>query len=233
MLNIATKKKMQDKVATVATLMLKTNYPAIALERFSKDGVLAVLPLFKKNQCGLVWTIPNKKAEEIKDWSEQQYIDFISKCFVGRLPAIDSIKIGATFALQTITAKQQFVPGVLLLGNAAHTLYPLAAQGFNLGLRDVAALAEVLVEAKHEMKSLGTDAVLNKYVQWRKCDQDRISRLTLSIAKSFEIKLPFARHVRGLGLLMTDIISPLKNRVATLTLGLAGKLPKLVRGLPL
>jgi len=233
LLNIPTTEKISEEVSLTATLTLDKPYQFVAFERFSKEGTLAILPLKQENQCGLVWTMSAEKSAEIKNWNDTQFIEFITTIFKGRIGHIRSIKKGALFPLETIIAQQQFKANVILLGNAAHTIYPFAAQGFNLGLRDAAALAEILVDAQQKSLPLGSNRVLQNYVEWRQEDQDRIRRLTGGIARLTEMNFPFARRIRGLGLLMTDFAVPLKKRIAKWTMGLAGKLPKLARGLPL
>lgn len=233
LLKIATARTSQNKLALSAKMTLADEYSNKALERFSRDGVLAILPLAQKKQCGLVWTLSQAKNAEIADWSEQDFIRFINQHFRGRLPQVIGFHQGANFPLQTIIAEQQIQPGVVLLGNSAHTLYPLAAQGFNLGLRDAAALAEVLVTAKQQAQPLGSIKVLQDYVDWRQQDQARIARITGGIAESFSLRLPFLKGIRGFGMMLTDVVVPAKKRLARVTMGVAGKLPKLMRGLPL
>ena len=142
---------------------------------------------------------------------------------------MNHVKVLSSFPLQTVIAKEQSVPGFLLIGNAAHTIYPLAAQGFNLGLCDVAALAQVLQEAHQQNKSIDTTVVLEKYLIWRKDDQQKIICLTHHIAQLFGLQMPLLGDIRGLGLFGTQLLMPIKHRLAKQLMGLANPLPNLVR----
>lgn len=222
----------KSESALTAKLTLNDAHHATALERFTASGIFAALPLPNAHECGLVWTMPAQKVDEIKGWDESQLQNFVAQQFARHLN-IASLQRGALWPLQTITASEQITEKAVLLGNAAHTIYPLAAQGFNLGLRDAAALAEVLVDALQANENIGDKAVLQRYLDWRNSDQKTIMRLTGGIASAATLNIPFIKCVRGLGLLATDLLPPLKNRIAKSTLGLSGKLPKLARGLPL
>ncbi len=233
LLKMPSDQKDRQEVALIAKLSLAVAHQSVARERFSDAGILAVLPLLADNECGFVWTLPADQAEQVKQWDDQQLRAVISQKIGQRLPTIESLERGAMWPLKTVMVKQPISGKTILLGNAAHTIYPLAAQGFNLGLRDVAALAEVLVNALKAGKSLGDSEVLQGYYDWRVNDQKKITRLTASIAGAASLKLPLASGVRGFGLLMTDLLPPIKKRIARLTLGLSGNLPKLARGLSL
>lgn len=233
LLTIETEEKYSTDVAFTALITLEKPYVGTALERFTRQGTIAVLPLPLQNQCGLVITLPQKLWEERSQWSNAQWIQVLTPQLSPRVPKILQFEKGNLFPLQTVIAKQQILPGVILLGNAAHTIYPLAAQGFNLGLRDAVALAEILVTAKQSLNSLGDEKILQQYVDWRALDQRRITRLTAMISRFFHTQFPGASMLRGFGLLGVDLFFPLKKRIATMTMGLAGALPKLMRGLPL
>ncbi len=225
--------KDAKEVAMTATLSFAHQHEQQAFERFTEKGTLAILPLPNKKQCGLVWTMSNAMHKQVEQWDEQALQAFIADVFIGKISAIAAIKKGVVYPLKTSIAKKQILPGVVLLGNSAHTLYPLAAQGFNLGLRDVAALCEVLSDAEKKQQTLGRISVLQTYLQWREQDQKRITHLTNGIITLFDARLPFAKKARGLGMLMTDLLSPIKKRLARRTMGIAGRLPKLARGIRL
>ena len=116
----------------------------------------------------------------------------------------------AQFPLCTSIATTQIAPAAVLLGNAAHTIYPVAAQGFNLGLHDAAALSDVLLEAYRAKKTLGHASVLQHYVSSVEKHQRAIINLTGQLTRLFE--LPCAGRLRGLGLLATELCTPIKNK---------------------
>lgn len=233
LLKIPTAHADHDEIALTAALHLQHEHNHGAFERFTRQGTLALLPMLNRTRYRFVWSMHKNMAADVAQWQDEQLITHLQNSFVDRIPVIEKIERGAQFPLQTIIAQEQIRSGFVLLGNAAHTLYPLAAQGFNLGLRDVAALAEVLVNARHDVKSCGDLAVLQNYFAWRESDQKRVAGLTSGISNLFGVHMPLLKSVRGLGLLATDLILPLKKRLAKRLMGLSGRLPKLARAIPL
>ena len=229
LLNIPIEEENENEVALIASMDLAKPHNQTAYERFTPQGTLAVLPLFNQNQCRLVWSLSKRLADKVNQWSDEEFQDKVQKIFKNRLGEIKSLKRDRQFPLQFLIAKEQIRPGFVLLGNAAHTLYPVAAQGFNLGLRDVAALNELVVFAYQKHNSLGEISLLREYIKWRQEDQKRIIELTRNISQWFGLQLPLANRVRGLGLLATELLPSIKNQLAKRFLGLAGRLPKLVR----
>lgn len=222
-----------NEIARTATIKLKREHDGTAYERFTKRGTLAILPLPMSNEVRLVWTMSQSTFDELVQWDMEKWQAHLQQVFGNRIGAIESVELGKHYPLQTMLAKEQVRDAFVLLGNAAHTLYPVAAQGFNLGLRDVAVLSEVLADALCDTISLGDIVALKKYLHWRGQDQKRIIGLTRSIVHLFGLQLPMVGPFRGLGLLATDLIPSIKNRFAKRTMGIAGKLPRLARGLPL
>lgn len=208
----------ENKAAHIFRIRLARPHQHVAYERFTRFGTLALLPMLDKNQMQCVWTHGRDQiidAEQIK----QTFKNVIE---------IVAIELLAHYPLQTLTVANPIRDNVVLMGNAAHTIYPLAAQGFNLGLRDAAALAEVLANTD---LNITNPAVLEAYVNWRAPDQQQIQRLTSSLVNIFDLQLPLAKPLRGLSMLALDLLPGLKKRVAQKTLGLAGKVPRLMRGL--
>jgi 2-octaprenyl-6-methoxyphenol hydroxylase len=120
-----------------------------------------------------------------------------------------------------------------IIGNAAHTLHPVAGQGFNLGLRDVAALSQVIIDAQREQKDIGALTTLKQYAEWRRRDHVQTAMATDGLVKLFSNNfLPLAA-LRNLGLLVVDLVPPLKKVFARHAMGFVGKLPRLGRGLKL
>jgi len=206
--------------AHIFKLHLLRPHQHIAYERFSSLGTLALLPMPDEYQMQCVWT--HLREQEIK-------LEYIQQLFRNIID-IKSVESVAQYPLQTIHVEKPIYENVILMGNAAHTIYPLAAQGFNLGLRDAAALAEVLVNTQ---LTITDPAVLNEYLSWRAPDQEQIQRLTGSLVAIFDLHLPLLKPLRGLSMLAMDLLPPLKKRIAKKTLGFSGKTPRLMRGLPL
>jgi 2-octaprenyl-6-methoxyphenol hydroxylase len=206
LLGISFTEKEHDDIAMIFELTLSENHQHIAYERFTKHGVLAILPLHEKNKAQLVWTRKSGSGSE-------EVLAFLQSIFEGRLSIISTKKI-AEFPLKTVIAEKQIAPNAVVLGNAAHTIYPLAAQGFNLGLQDASLLAAML----QNQKNIGDRTFLEKYESKAKTHQEKIICLTEQLSTLFA--LPFIGKVRGLGLLTTDLIHPIKNRLAKRTMGL-------------
>ena len=230
LLNIPIKEKNENGVALIASMDLVKPHHQTAYVRFTPQGTLSVLPLFNQNQCRLVWSLPRKLADKVGQWTDEEFQCIVQEIFRNRLGEIKSLKRDSQFPLQLLISKEQIRPGFVLLGNAAHTLYPIAAQGFNLGLRDVAALNELVVSAYQRHNALGEMNLLQEYVKWRKKDQKQMIRLTRNISQWICLPLPLANRVRGLGLLAIELLPPIKNQLAKRFLGLTGRLSKLVRG---
>ena len=231
LLKIPVKGENRSEVALIVSLELEKLHNHTAYERFTSQGTLGILPLFQKNQCQLVWSLSKTKANEVEKWSDDQLCDAVQRIFKSYIGNIKSIKRGQRYPLQMLMAKEEVRPHVVLLGNAAHTLYPIVAQGFNLGLRDAAVLSEVLINAHQQLKSLGDISYLQDYHRQRKSDHIHTAGLTRSISQWFDVQVPLARQIRGFGLLTMGLFSPLKKRLAERLMGLSGSLPKLVRGL--
>lgn len=229
LLNIPIKEKNENGVALIASMDLRKPHNQTAYERFTPQGTLSVLPLFNQNQCRLVWSLSRKLADKVSQWPDEEFQCKVQEIFKNRLGEIKSLKRDSQFPLQLLISKEQIRPGFVLLGNAAHTLYPIAAQGFNLGLRDVAVLNELVVSAYQRHNSLGEISLLQEYIKWRKEDQKQIIRLTRNISQWFSLPLPLANRVRGLVLLAIELLPPIKNQLAKRFLGLTGRLPKLMR----
>jgi 2-octaprenyl-6-methoxyphenol hydroxylase len=118
---------------------------------------------------------------------------------------------------------------IVFIGNAAHSLHPIAGQGFNLGLRDVAVLADVL----HDADDCGAMSLLHRYQQWRQQDQDQVVKATDNLVKLFSNDVSLLGHLRGAGLALLDALPPLKQKLADRSMGLGQKQPRLGRGISL
>jgi len=135
--------------------------------------------------------------------------------------------------LKLLQATESVCERLALVGNAAHTLHPIAGQGFNLGARDIAVLAEVLVEAVRKGEDPGSLEVLNRYGEWRHADHQRVTVFTDGLARLFTLPIPALGMARTAGMLALDLLPPAKRLFTRLTMGRAGKIPRLARGLPL
>ncbi|OGT46970.1 MAG: hypothetical protein A3E82_02670 [Gammaproteobacteria bacterium RIFCSPHIGHO2_12_FULL_38_11] len=215
LLNIKTIEKNCGDQAMIYHLDLSEEHGATAYERFTQFGVLAILPLFNKKKAQLVWTISHRQMIQINSWDDNKILLFLQNAFEGRL-SITHIKKNNMLPLQTSIAETQIKPGAVLLGNAAHTIYPVAAQGFNLGLRDALTLSKIL----NHSEKLNDFSLLQEYEKTVRDYQEVIYKITNRLIGFFELNLPCFGHFRGLGLLGLDLISPLKNQLARRAMGI-------------
>ena len=218
--------------AVVTTVTINQPHQDTAYERFTGTGPLALLPM-SNNRMAVVWSTQTGNVETLLDLSDEEYLVRLQERFGDRLGTLTRLGKRRAYPLMLTRVKEHVRPRLVLIGNAAHTVHPVAGQGFNLGLRDVAALAEVLVTAKQEGRDLGDLEVLKRYADWRARDNKVISTFTNSLIRVFSNDFPPLAFARNLGLLAVDLVPPLKRRLLRVTSGLAGKLPRLARGLPL
>ena len=213
--------KQYDQQAIVANIGLAKPHKGRAYERFTKHGPLALLPM-QDNKMSLVWAMPPKEAEQLMSLSDADFLRRLQQTFGYRLGRLTQAGKRSVFPLQQVLMSEQIKWPVVFVGNAAHTLHPVAGQGFNLGLRDVATLAQCI--AKEGLN----EAMLRHYVQLRAHDQKIITRFTDGLIHLFTSRLPGLGVARGLGLIALDNIPALKNILARYARGFGGVTPDLV-----
>ena len=219
--------------AVIANITPSHPHNNIAYERFTPTGPVALLPLSGR-RCSLVWTVHRGQEDGLLALDEPTFLARLQAHFGYRLGMLEKVGCRRSYPLSLMMARPQGAPGRLaLIGNAAHSLHPIAGQGFNLGIRDVAALAEVLNVAATQGQDIGTAAVLAQYQSWRQRDQRRVAALTDSLVHLFSNKLPPLVLARNLGLAVLDLLPSARRSLMRQTMGLTGRLPRLARGLPL
>ncbi|MCH7509887.1 MAG: 2-octaprenyl-6-methoxyphenyl hydroxylase [Proteobacteria bacterium] len=216
------------QTAIISNVTTEKPHRNVAYERFTANGPMAVLPM-TEGRSALVWTVPSEQAEEILQLSDRQILDRLQELFGYRLGHWQKIGKRVSYPLSMSKAKQQTRHRVAIIGNAAHGLHPIAGQGFNLSLRDVAGLAEVIAGANDP----GDPQALEKYRRWRAADQARVMSFTDALVRVFANPLASVRVVRNLALLMFDLLPGAKSLLARHTMGRGGDLPRLARGVPL
>jgi len=231
-LDIHTADRDYQQTAIIANITPEKPHGHVAYERFTRNGPLALLPM-PDNRCALVWTHTPDDAERLMQLSDDDFLTELQPCFGKRLGRFVKVGKRSSYPLQLIQSREQVRARLALIGNAAHTLHPIAGQGFNLGLRDVATLAQNIVDAHQAQNDIGSLAVLQAYAEWRQRDHQQVIGFTNALVQTFSNRLPPLALARNLGLIAADIIPPLKHSLARHSMGLAGKLPRLSRGLPL
>lgn len=202
----------------------------VAYERFTDTGPLALLPM-SEGRCGVVWTVRDEQVEAVMAMDDEAFIDALQARFGYRLGRFQRVGRRASYPLQLLRVRESVRPRTAIIGNAAHILHPIAGQGFNLGLRDVAALVEEVANAHAAGQDVGSGEVLAGYEDWRKAEQRAVALATDGLARLFSNPLPPLRIGRDLGLLAMDLLPFGRHALANAAMGLAGRLPRLARGL--
>jgi 2-octaprenyl-6-methoxyphenol hydroxylase len=199
-----------------------------AEEHFLPGGPFAILPL-KGNRASLVWTERSEDAARIVADPLVFQVE-LERRFGNRLGAIEVIGDGKAFPLGLTLARNFVKPRFALAGDAAHGIHPIAGQGLNLGFRDVAALAETIVEAHRLGLDIGSSAVLERYERWRRFDTVEMGIVTDALNRMFSNDNPAIRLVRDVGLGLVDRLPALKRMFISEAAGEGGELPRLLRG---
>ncbi len=221
-----------DQKGIVATVRTAQPHRETAWQRFLPTGPLAFLPL-ADGRCSIVWSNDTTRADELLALDEDAFCSALAQAFDHVLGEVRETSPRAAFPLARAHAAAYVQPRLVLIGDAAHTIHPLAGQGANLGIADAATLAEVLCEASAAQKDIGALSVLRRYERWRKGD----NLATMTVMDGFKRlfgtdNAPLAR-LRSLGMNAADAATPLKNVLVRRAMGMTGDLPKLARGIRL
>jgi len=216
-----------QQVAIVSNVIPGEPHLDTAYERFTETGPLALLPLSGQH-CVLVFTVAAYEAEKYLQMDEHRFLEALLERFGRRLGKFSNLGQRKSYPIEMLQAEEQVKHRAVILGNAAHTVHPNGAQGFNLGLRDAVALAEVLIEAEKNNRDIGELSLLESYLQSRVEDQQRVLNFTDRLAKNFYNKQPLKIIARNLVMLATDLTPSLKRRFTLSAMGFWGHQPSLV-----
>ena len=220
----------QTAIVSNVTSQLPHNH--IAYERFTPEGPVALLPM-SEQRCGVVWTVAADQADAVMALDDDAFLAQLQARFGQRLGRLEQVGRRQAWPLRLVSATASVADRLALVGNAVHTLHPVAGQGFNLGARDIAVLAEVLVDARRRGEDIGSAPVLSRYGEWRQRDHRNVTLFTDGLARLFTLPLPALGAVRSAGMLVLDLLPPAKRLLTRLTMGRSGRTPRLARGLPL
>ncbi len=221
------------QVAIVSHVRSSRPADGTAYERFTPEGPFAVLPLFD-GAYGVVWTLAPEAAERVLALPDKDYLAALQDEFGWRVGRLLSVGKRNAYPLRLSRAETLTGQRVVLIGNAAQGLHPVAGQGFNLGLRDAATLAELLAEVVRRdgpQADVGSPEVLREFVSRRSADRDGVTRFTDGLVKLFGDTRPGVPLLRDLGLLLFDLSPTAKQALSRLSWGFAGRTPRLGRGL--
>ena len=224
-----------DQTAVITTVLPQRFHEHVAYERFTESGPLALLPL-AEGRCTLVLTLARAAAESAMAWSEQEFLAEVQRRFGFRLGRFLQAGRRAPYPLSLTRALRTSAERCVIVGNAAQGLHPVAGMGFNLGLRDVATLAELIAERRQELHfDAGAPGLLAEYDAWRAADRAGVIAFTDGLVRMFASPLHAVRRLRNFGLLAFDLFPPAKAALSRLSTGAGGgaRVPKLARGVAL
>lgn len=232
LLAVGSSQKDYKQVALITNVTPGNKHNNVAYERFTDTGPLAFLPM-TENRCSVVWTLTPKQADHLYALDDDAFLQHLQQRFGYRLGQFKKVGVRKIYPLFLQSASQIVHGRVAIIGNAAHSVHPVAGQGFNLALRDVALLSEFIVDNERAEKDIGASSMLHAYAELRDEDIKRVYRFTDALVKTFSNSFTPLAHLRSISLLLVDITPDIKHQLATQSMGLGGRLSRLNRGLPL
>jgi 2-octaprenyl-6-methoxyphenol hydroxylase len=217
-----------QQVALVANVAADRPHEGAAYERFTSAGPLALLPLHDGTRA-VIWACEPQRAAELLALEERAYLAELQRQFGWRAGRFVRASRRGSYPLKLTRAAATVGVRTVLIGNAAQALHPVAGQGFNLGLRDAAMLAEVIVSADSDV---GAPELLQRFAAWRARDRRGVIGFTDGLVKLFADSRPGVGLLRTLGLLWFDLAPAAKSALARVSTGFGGPAPRLARGLP-
>ncbi len=221
-----------SQTALITTILPQRFHDNVAYERFTPSGPLALLPL-DGGRCTLVLTLVSEAARLGLGWSDEEFIAEAQRRFGFRLGRFLKVGPRHAYPLSLTRSSRTSAGRCVIIGNAAQGLHPVAGMGFNLGLRDVASLAELIAERAGQVADPGNPELLAQYDAWRAADRSGVIGFTDGLVRMFSNPLSSVRVLRNLGLLAFDLLPPAKAALSRLSTGGSGRVPKLARGVAL
>jgi 2-octaprenyl-6-methoxyphenol hydroxylase len=225
--NIKTTESQYNQSALIANVATAIPHDNIAFERFTETGPIAMLPLSSvsiadekpSSRCSLVWTLTPEQAKSMAKLDDDKFKATLEKAFGSWLGEITHVGKRDIYPLKLVQAQEQIYHRLALIGNASHTIHPIAGQGFNLGVRDVSEMAALINEALNTDRDIGQFSALSDYAKRRKVDHQTVINLTDSLVTLFSNKLPPLVLGRSMGLKVLNYCSPLKKVLVKKTMG--------------
>jgi 2-octaprenyl-6-methoxyphenol hydroxylase len=225
-----------DQQAIVSVLRHERPHEHVAYEIFYPTGPFALLPMNDDSgghRSAIVWSVPNEDAAGWLSLSDEDFAAEASAAMGECLGKVEMLAPRSSYPLGFHHAARITAQRLALVGDAAHAIHPIAGQGLNLGFRDVAALAEVLVEGARLGLHLGDKQLLDRYQRWRSLDALSVAFATDTLTRVYGVPGKTASAIRRLGMGLVSRISPLRDRLMSEARGTTGDLPLLLRGLPI
>ena len=229
---IAAEVRDYEQTAVITTVLPQRLHDNVAYERFTPEGPLALLPL-DGGRCTLVLTLTKDAAQSALAWSDSEFLAEVQRRFGFRLGRFLKVGRRVPYPLSLTQSDRTSAPRCVIIGNAAQGLHPVAGMGFNLGLRDVASLAELIADSARSGADPGSAKLLSEYDAWRSADRGGVIAFTDGLVRMFSNPLSSVARLRNLGLLAFDLLPPAKSALSRLSTGGGGRVPKLARGVAL
>jgi 2-octaprenyl-6-methoxyphenol hydroxylase len=220
------------QTAIVTTVRHERPHAGIAVEHFLPAGPFAILPM-TGNRSSIVWTERTALAARLMALPEGDFANELSARFGDFLGTVEPVAPRWSYPVGLMLAERYIAPRLALVGEAAHVIHPIAGQGLNLGIRDVAALAELIVEARKIGLDIGDEALLQRYQRWRRFDAALLAAITDGLNRLFSNSSRPLRLIRDVGLAAVNRLPPVKRFLMRDAMGITGDLPRLLRGQPL
>ncbi|WP_372741999.1 FAD-dependent oxidoreductase [Neptunomonas sp.] len=215
--------------AIVTTVRTGQRHQSTAWQRFTEDGPLAFLPLDDPHCCSIVWSTSPDHAASLMELDDDAFCAALTREFESRLGAVLWADQRYVFPLRQRHAQYYVQPGLAVIGDAAHTIHPLAGQGVNLGLMDAAALAEQVLIAVERGEDIGSEAVLKRFQRQRQGANLQMSAGMEAFKQLFGHQQPVLKLIRNIGMNTLDKLSPLKQHIVMQAMGLSGDVPLLAK----
>ncbi len=215
--------------AVIASIRTEIQHQDTARQVFLEDGPLAFLPLYQDNLCSIVWSVPPAKAKQLLAMSKQEFERTLTAEFDGRMGMCQLESEPQSVPLRMRYARHFARHRMLLAGDAAHTIHPLAGQGINLGFLDAAAIIQTITELKLNAKDIGDYSNLRSLERWRKADALEMIAAMEGFKQLFEGSNPIKKALRNFGLNLVDNLDPVKRLFMQQAMGNKNSLPKLCK----
>jgi 2-octaprenylphenol hydroxylase len=218
-----------EHTAIVATVTTEQPHQYTARQRFLPTGPLAFLPLDDPHHCSMVWSAEHAYAKKLLSFDDQSFCEILRAEFANKLGDMIAITSRHSFPLRMRHVKNYVRSRLALVGDAAHTIHPMAGQGVNLGLLDAVALAEVVIDAHKKNRDFASLATLRRYERWRKSDTLAMLALVESLKRLFSSHQKPVQSIRNLGLTLTNHSAFVKKKLIQYATGKRGDLPVLAK----
>ncbi len=233
-LGIETEHHDYRQTAVICNITPEQDHAGRAFECFTPTGPFAVMP-HVEGRCGLIWCVETPEVPRMLEMADSEFLERAQARFGKHLGRFLKLGRRSSYPLKLVRALEDVRPRAVILGNAAHAIHPIGAQGFNLGLRDAAVLAELLAgeSRKGAAADPGDMNLLNHYSRWRRKDQAGTIAYSDGLARIFSNPSPLASAARTAGLLVHAFVPSLRRQLAVRAMGYRGRIPRLALGEPL